>query len=509
VREAYAVTASAPKCGVALAKPSNHSANVLVIDDDPMASVVVRQALDGSDVRVASHLTGEEGIEYALAELPDVIVLDHLLPDTSGTEVLARLQRDAPTCPVVFVTSDKTGGTAIEAMKLGAFDYLTKPFELPRLRSLVERALRLSSTLRTPVQKLSAIEPFGGPLGELVGECPAMQTVFKAIGTVAMHNVSVLLAGEQGTGKETVAQAIHDNSRTPGGPFVKLHCPSYDPDQLEQQLFGEVPLDSAVRNRGRLAQAHGGTLLLEEVGSLPLPTQGRLLNVLREGVIESETGGSPTPIDFRMIASTSTELEGLVRAGVLRSDLYYVLSSFVIRLPPLRQRAGDLPLLIEQLLPNLSAIDTPDDATPLVITDESLQLLCGHTWPGNIDELQSVLRRASVESKSRVALPETFVKAIGRDPVVSHDTDEYASVYSTDWDTFAKHRIERGADSLYQEATLETDRKLLARVLEHTEGNQAHAARILGITRTSLRKKLRQAQLVVQQKITTQGGAGG
>lgn len=485
------------------------STTVLLIDDDPLASVVVREALHESGVQVVARLTGTEGIAYAQHEQPDVIVLDHLLPDTSGIEVLASLQRDVPTCPIVFATSDKTGGTAIQAMKLGAFDYLTKPFELGRLRSLVERATQLSATLRTPARELSALEPLSEAAGQLVGECPAMQSVFKAIGTVAMHDVSVLLAGEQGTGKETVARAIHENSRATAGPFVKLHCPSYDPDQLEQQLFGEVSLNASATNRGRLAQAHGGTLLLEEVGALPLPTQGRLLNVLREGVIESEAGGSPTPLDFRMIASTSTELEGLVRAGVLRSDLYYMLSSFVIRLPPLRQRVGDLPLLIEQLLANLVTNNSAGESIPLVITDESLQQLCSHTWPGNIDELQSVLRRATVESKGGIALPETFVKAIGRDPVVSQDNDEYSSIYTTDWDIFARHRIERGADSLYQEATLETDRKLLARVLEHTEGNQAHASRILGITRTSLRKKLRQAQLVVQQKIATQDSVSG
>lgn len=466
-----------------------------------MASVLVQQALDGVEAEVVLQLTGTAGIEYTASNLPDVIVLDHLLPDTTGTEILAQLHSSAPTCPIIFVTSHKTGGTAIEAMKLGAFDYLTKPFDLPRLRGLIERAMKLSSTLRMPAEALSAIDPLSGPPGELVGESPTMQAVFKAIGTVAMHDVSVLLAGEQGTGKETVAHAIHANSRTPNGPFVKLHCPSYDAAQLEQQLFGDSSLESPETSRGKLEQAHGGTLLLEEVGALSLPIQGRLLNVLRESVLQGNSSGPATRINARIVATTSVELEGLVRSGALRSDLYYLLSSFVIRLPPLRQRAGDLPLLIEQLLPSICASNSSGGSSPLIITDEAIRLLCGHTWPGNIDELKSVLRRAAVESKSKIALPETIAKAISGDPVLRPDSDEHAQAYSTDWDTFAKLRIEHGADSLYQEAMLETDRKLLSRVLEHTEGNQARAARILGITRTSLRKKLRQAQLVVLQSV--------
>lgn len=477
---------------------------VLVIDDDPLVSVVVRQAMNRIDHRMFSAHDGYSGIREVEQKRPDLIVLDNMLPDCLGIEVLSQIHTLAPNVPVIFVTARGSGSTAIEAMKLSAFDYLPKPLDPSKLRPQLERALSLRSLLQStaePMGDAKATEPseFPSPPEEpltdaLVGECPAMQHVFKAVGKVAMQDVPVLLRGEHGTGKESMAREIHRHSRFSDGPFEKVFCPSRGDEQLERELFGHAG------SSGIIERATGGTLLLQEIGSLSLASQGRLFQVLRDGTYIDANSGTSKPLPCRLMAITTEDLEALVRNGEFRSDLYYLLTSFVITLPPLRQRHGDLPLLISRTLEKLSHIAAGFGIDFTRVSDDAMKVLCRHLWPGNIDELESVLKRAMVEQKGHILVAEDMKRAMAEDPVVATSGEAAdATKFTTDWAAFTQMRVDSGTENLHADAIEEMERKLFALVLGHTSGNQAQAARLLGITRASLRKKLRQYGMSAQQ----------
>jgi DNA-binding NtrC family response regulator len=407
-----------------------------------------------------------------------------------GIDVLRQLREIDANSLVLFVTARGTGATAIEAMKLRAFDYLPKPIDLPKLRQQLERALELRRLLGAPADDAPELVAQLGAAEALVGECPRMQGVFKAIGKVALQDSPVLIRGEHGTGKETVARTIHLNSLHAAGPLQKIHCPAFDDERIETQLFGREASDAGATLPGLFELAASGTLVLQEVGALPLPAQSRLLQVLRERKFDRPGRSVSIPVTGRLVATSSQDLEALVRSGRMRPDVYYLLSSFTICLPPLRQRHGDLPLLIEQLLAQRIRETGGSGLRPRV-SEAALHILSRHTWPGNIDELQSVLDRSLVEAKGNVILSDSMIEALNREPLLEQGAPGDRVHATTDWEAFSDLRIEAGTEDLYAEAINETDRKLLTRVLSHTGGNQAHAARILGITRASLRKKLR------------------
>ncbi|MCO6045596.1 sigma-54 dependent transcriptional regulator [Aeoliella sp. ICT_H6.2] len=489
------------------AAPSYQDPNlpvVLVIDDDPLISVVVRRAMDRIAHRMFSAHDGTSGIREVEQKRPDLIVLDNMLPDCIGIEVLSKIHHLAPNVPVIFVTARGSGSTAIEAMKLSAFDYLPKPLDPSKLRLQVERALSLRSLLQStaaldsdcaPSLQPPLIETPEKPTSDaLVGECPAMQHVFKAVGKVAMQSVPVLLRGEHGTGKEALAREIHRHSRFADGPFIKTFCPGRSDEQLKHELFGNADVP------GNINFSTNGTLLLQEIGTLSLAAQGLLLQVLRDGSYTDPLSGESKPLPCRLMTTTTDDLEELVRKGEFRSDLYYLLTSFVITLPPLRQRHGDLPLLIARTLDKLSHIAAGFGIDYTRVSEDAMKVLCRHLWPGNIDELESVLKRAMVEQKGHILVADDMKRAMAEDPVVamSGDTDD-STKFSTDWAVFAQMRIDSGTEDLHADAVEEMERKLFVRVLGHTGGNQAQAARLLGITRASLRKKLRQYGMSAQQ----------
>jgi DNA-binding NtrC family response regulator len=481
------MVSDAPTCEAKL--PS-----VLVIDDDPLVSVVVRRAMENMPHRMQTAYDGHTAMQELESRPPDLIVLDNMLPDCMGIEVLTRIHELAPQVPVLFVTARGSGSTAIEAMKLSAFDYLPKPLDPSKLRTQITRALSLRTLLQSPAGldvsragEESYVDP--QPVSDaLVGECSAMQTVFKAIGKVAQQDVPVLLRGEHGTGKEAMAREIHRHSRRIDGPFVKVHCPGLDERRFGEELFGS----SSSATPGAIERASGGTLLLQEVGRLSMASQGKLLQVLREGKYQPRGVDTPQTLPCRIIAITTDDLESQVRNGDFRSDLYYTLNSFVITLPPLRQRHGDMPLLIHHTLRKLGHIAAGFGISQPRVSDDAMAVLCKHLWPGNIDELESVLKRAMVEQKGHILVAEDLKRAMADDPVISSTQEWEGSKFATDWASFTQLRIDSGTDTLHLEATEEMERKLFDRVLMHTGGNQAHAARLLGITRASLRKKLRQ-----------------
>lgn len=439
---------------------------------------------------------GAAGVDEVVRRSPDLVILDNVLPDGLGLNALTTIHELAPSVPILFVTARGSGGSAIEAMKLCAFDYLPKPLDPPKLRTQIDRALSLRQLMSAdPAPADEGLWPPGESLSlppdpsDLVGDCPAMQFVFKAIGKVAMQDIAVLIRGEHGTGKESVAREIHAHSHRSEGPLVKLHCRGVEERRIEELLFGRD--DDASVTPGKLAEAAGGTLVLEEVGELPLSIQARVLRAIRDRVYEAPGVSEERKVECRILAITTEDLESKSRKGEFRSDLFYALSSYVIELPPVRARHGDMRLLVEHSLRKLRPIANSFGVQDARISEEAMKALAAHHWPGNIDELESVLRRALVEQKGNVLIPAEVARAVAAESAVPSQNREASAKQTTDWASFTDMRIEAGSDTLHADAIAETERKVFARVLQHTRGNQAQAARILGITRASLRKKLR------------------
>ena len=358
----------------------------------------------------------------------------------------------------------------------------------------VELKTVLSQSKAKPETDISV--PVGNP-SYLVGETPPMQEVFKAIGKSAGLNIPVLIRGENGTGKESVARAIHDHSAFSAGPFIKLHCPAFDEPRFEAELFGIHDARGHNSQIGKIQLAAEGTLMLQEIGNLPLSMQTKILQAVREGVFDPIGSETSMPVRCRVLMTSSQDLERRAREGHMRADLYYLLSAFVIALPPLRQRRDDLPLLIDHLLKHSDSQGSGDPTDTPQVSQEALERLCKHTWPGNIDELYSALKRSLIDAKGNTILADTLNESLTREPVLEESRDR-ENGSRTDWSTFVDLRVDAGVSDLYSDALSEMERRLLPRILQHTSGNQAQAAKILGITRTSLRKKLRQLNINVQ-----------
>src|SRR5437868_724302 len=381
-------------------------ADVLLIDDDPVViPEQVRQAFPAPRYRVEVAGTGAEGLERVAAGLPDVILLDLRLPDQSGLEVYQGIRRIDARIPVIFVTLAKTADVAIEAMKQGAYDYLFKPLDLHQLRRVVGEALEVARRMRAPAV-FAESTPDLDVDGAIVGSCPAMREVYKAIGRVAAQNVPVLITGESGTGKEMVARAIYQHGHRAKAPFLALNCAAIPESLLESELFGHEKgaFTGADRRRiGKFEQCNGGTLFLDEIGDMPLASQGKILRLLQEQTFERVGGNETIRTDVRLIAATHRDLQAYAAEGKFRPDLYYRLGVFTIHLPALRERGDDLSLLVQFYLRRVSR-ELGRDVRG--VAPEVLARLRSHSWPGNVRELQSVLKQAILRAHGPVLLPE-------------------------------------------------------------------------------------------------------
>ncbi|MBV9123213.1 MAG: sigma-54-dependent Fis family transcriptional regulator [Planctomycetes bacterium] len=466
---------------------------LLVIDDDPIIRKAFSFIFKKSDVVLETAATAGEGLEKVAQHKPATIILDIHLPDLPGLEAFRRIREVDARIPIIFITGQGTTDTAIEAMKLGAYEYLLKegllmPAETAKLRELVARAFEVNRLMNVPtlVREGEAAAAAGDVL---VGRGAAMQTVYKAIGRVASQDVTVLIVGESGTGKELVARAIYQHSRRSQGPFLTINCAAIPETLLESELFGHEKgaFTGADRKRiGKFEQCNGGTLFLDEVGDMTPLTQTKVLRVLQEQRFERVGGNEVIQTNVRLIAATNRDLPQLVAAGQFRNDLFYRLSVYTITLPPLRERLEDLPLLVEHFRQRFSR-ELGKEVTQ--VAPETLEALRRHSWPGNIRELQSVLKQALLQATGPVLVPDFLPAAFH--PSVQVPQPEPAEADPSDWDAFLTERLQEGSSNLYAEALAYLDRVLLPRVLRHTKGSQAKAAKILGITRARLRGKLR------------------
>ncbi len=458
--------------------------SLLVIDDEVSILRAFERAFANESTTVLTAKTGLEGEKIFYDLKPDVVVIDLSLPDISGLECFKRLRVIDPRVPFIFITGHGTVETAIEATKLGAYDYLFKPLELEEIRLLLEKAFSLSRMVR--VQPILADEE-DTVADAIVGRCRAMKEVYKAIGRVASQNLTVLLLGESGTGKEVVAQAIYHHSTRSKGPFQAINCAAIPDSLLESEIFGHEKgaFTDAHRQRiGKLEQADGGTLFLDEVGDMSPMTQAKLLRVLQDQSFERVGSNSTIKVNVRIIAATNHDLKKLVSEGLFRLDLYYRLSVVSIHLPPLRERENDLRILAEYFLRKYSNEFGKDIRT---LAPETLKLLEQYHWPGNVRELESVMKQSLLTARGNILLPE-FVPplAIEETPcLLGKDDSEYLTK------GFIAERLDAGSVNLYAEAIAMAERQLICQVLEYTGGNQLKASGILGISRVTLRSKLK------------------
>jgi two-component system nitrogen regulation response regulator GlnG len=476
---------------------------VLVIDDDPMVQHWCRRELADRDVTVVEARTAAEGLAVVGRQRVDVVMLDVMLPDMSGLETYQQIHERVPKLPVIFITAGGESETAIEAMKLGALDYLFKPLDRQRVRERIARAVDMRRLMETPVEfDLPAGSEDRNP-DRLVGRCAAMQEVYKAIGRVAPQDVTVLIRGESGTGKELVARAIYQHSRRANGPFLAINCAAIPESLLESELFGHERgafTGAEARHIGKFEQSTGGTLFMDEIGDMSPSTQSKILRVLQQQRFERLGGGETIETDVRILAATNRNLEQLVTQGKFRSDLYYRLNVVSIELSPLRERITDISLLLQHFLA-VFRVELGKEVT--AISPEAMDMLLSYHWPGNVREFQSVIKHAMLHASGPVLLPDFLPDTLRGSRAKTTSQADSLHRWTALWEEFIEQRVQQRAEGIYGEALAMMERSLFTAVLRHTEGNKLQAARILGITRGTLRNKMNALGISVEQTISS------
>jgi two-component system, NtrC family, nitrogen regulation response regulator GlnG len=453
--------------------------HVLIIDDEEAVCWSLQRALgrEGYDVAVAA--SAEQGLKLAAQEPPDVVVVDVRLPGMDGLAALERLRRLVPGAPAIVITAFGNLSTAVKAVEGGAFDYITKPFDLAQALDAVRRALS-----RRPAPEPAAREPEPGEgTEEIIGRGPAMQAVFKRIALVAPRDPCVLITGESGTGKELVARAVHRHSSRREKPFLPVHVAALNANLVESELFGHVrgAFTGATQARpGLLALAEGGTVFLDELADIPLSVQIKLLRVLEHGELLPVGSTQPQRLDVRILAATHQDLARCVAEGRFRHDLFFRLNVFGIALPPLRERVEDIDALAEHFLRRFEP-----RAAPLPV--ETLRFLRAQPWFGNVRELRNALEHAAIVSRGGPILPEHFPSA-GAAPGPATPADEIAAGVRK-W-LADRVRLTGTPSDLYAELFRLVEPALLDDVLARLGGNRWAAAQWLGLNRATVRKKL-------------------
>jgi len=475
---------------------------VLVVDDDRTVTHLVERALAETSISVITTRTAEEGLSLVRSAHPDVVLLDIMLPGTSGLDVFHQIQEVDRRLPVIFITAGAGSETAIQAMQLGAYDYVAKPLDVTQLRTLVNKALETRRMMSVPVAlPISSGDESSGDI--FVGRSAEMLEVFKSVGRVARQNVTVLIRGESGSGKELVARALYQHSDRRESPIMAVNCAALPDTLLESELFGHEKgsFTGADRRRiGKFEQCNGGTLFLDEVGDMSPLVQGKVLRLLQEQRFERVGGNETIQTNVRLIAATNRNLEDMVDAGSFRADLFYRLNGVTIFLPPLKDRREDVPLLLRHFLTSASReLSKPEIEG---ISPEALELLNAYDWPGNVRELQSIVRQSVLKATGPVIVPEFLPPEVhgltpGRELGVAADGQP-----EIDLKGFVERRLASNSTDLYAEAVEVMERFLFTRVLRETGGNQSRAAEILGITRGKVRDRIASFNISVDTNVS-------
>jgi len=462
---------------------------ILIVDDDQSMRYSLNRMLEGQGLQLSLAKNGPEALERFEQDQPDLVVMDIKMPGRSGLEVLREIKEKDPKALVILMTAFGTTETAIEAMKYGAFDYILKPFDIPQMRGLVERALEVSRMMKKIVS-LPDREKGEGAEETLVGSSPAMQQTYKMIGQVAPTEVTVLLRGESGTGKEMVARAIYHHSRRGDRPFLPVNCAAIPETLLESELFGHEKgafTGALTRRIGKFEQCHGGTLFLDEIGDMTPATQAKILRVLQDTQFERLGGSERITVDVRVIVATNKDLEKAIREGSFRQDLYYRLKVVTLHLPPLRDRKEDIPELVRYFLQRFRGDINREVGE---ISPRALEKLMRYHWPGNVRELENTVKRALVMAKGHTLLAEDFLLEgvdAGMGPAEHLDLEERLQKLM---EPVFKELLELSRRSPGADLMSELEKILIKRALQETKGHQVQAAILLGISRNTLRSKI-------------------
>ncbi|HSQ50010.1 MAG TPA: sigma-54 dependent transcriptional regulator [Nitrospiraceae bacterium] len=445
---------------------------VLLIDDEARVRASLKMVLDPA-YEVIQAADAKEGLELFRKEAPHLVLLDVILPGTDGLSVLQTLRAEDRAAPVIMLTGTKSVKTAVDAMKFGAADYLSKPFDVEELRIVVEHALK-NQELQREVKQLRAQVVRRYAFHNLIGKSPSMQDIYNKIEQVADSRTTVLITGESGTGKELVAKALHFNSSRRERPFIALNCAAIPETLIESELFGHEKgsfTDATARRVGQFELANNGTLFLDEIGDLSAMTQAKLLRILQEREFTRVGGVQSIKVDVRIVAATNKNIEELVRKGQFREDLYYRINVIALYLPPLRERGEDVPLLANHFL--AKRIEE-DSRPPQEFSKDAVDLLSRYPWPGNVREMENIIEQAFIWSKGSDAItPEHLPNILKNDSRSSSLRD----------DTLA------GRLSL-EKAVMEFEREIILDALKRTNYIQTHAANLLGISRRMLKYRM-------------------
>jgi nitrogen regulation protein NR(I) len=466
----------------------NPAAKILLVEDDARAASALNQVLGEEGYSVTHASRGDAGLQMATDHAYDAVITDLKLPGLDGLELVRELRKLRPRLPVILMTAHGTTETAIEATKLGAYDYLLKPFEMDELLDLTARAVASSRSMTTPVTLGEA----SAARDTIIGQSRVMQNVFKQVGRVAETTLPVLVRGETGTGKELIARAIYQHSNRADEPFIAVNCAAIPETLLESELFGHERgafTGAEARRIGRFEQADRGTIFLDEIGDMSISTQAKLLRVLQEKTIQRLGGKEPIRIDPRIIAATHRDLEAAIQEKLFREDLFYRINVVSIALPPLRERVDDIPALVDFFLRRHGAelgMKAP------AIEAGAMEFLQQQTWPGNVRELENVIRKALLAARGYAITISDARDALRGPKMAGASAQQTLGQYAAQLLAAAQSGE---AENVYAEFQATAERELLSQAMQLAEGNKTKAARWLGIARLTLREKLLQLGL--------------
>jgi two-component system nitrogen regulation response regulator GlnG len=459
-------------------------AKVWVVDDDSSIRWVLERALSQAGIDNESFADGDQMLERMVSEQPDVIISDIRMPGIDGLDLLSQLNEDYPELPVIITTAHSDLDSAVASYQRGAFEYLPKPFDIDEVVAITERALAQAREKRGEL----AI-PESLPETEIIGEAPAMQEVFRAIGRLAQSNITVLINGESGTGKELVARALHRHSPRAQRPFIALNMAAIPRDLMESELFGHEKgafTGANSKREGRFEQANGGTLFLDEIGDMPAETQTRLLRVLADGEFYRVGGHTPVRVDVRIIAATHQDLEDRVQKGDFREDLFHRLNVIRIHIPRLSERREDIPRLMKFFF-RKAAEELGGE--PKILLPETERFLTTLSWPGNVRQLENTCRWLTVMASGREIHQRDLPPELGKTstPVAAGTAAEWNELLGH----WARKELIQGKHHILRQAVPMFERAMIEVALEHTQGRKRDAAELLGWGRNTLTRKMK------------------